>query len=510
MRRFIFTTAFAALIAVPGAASAQSGWSQFDRHAVAQELRDRASGEIEQFYAARSYQPVWIVGGRLSPAGAHFLDLVAQARLDGLNPRSYDPDDLAGLALEARSGDGDRIARAELKFMREFLRYVGDLRQPSREMHYSDSRLREVPSGQDILRQAEKAGSFDNYVRTMGWMSPYYVQLRQALLQIEARAVDPAPVLVPAGRVLREGDRGPEVSLLRRRLGVAAGDVFDADLAHALRTFQEQSGLTADAVAGPRTIAALNGPPAETAPLLRVNLERARALPSPWTRHIIVNSAEARLSYFGDGAEQGSMKVVVGTAETPTPVMAGMIYFATLNPYWNVPVSLAQRNIAPAVLNGASLGEMRYEALSDWTEEAVVIDQNSVDWRAVVAGREQVRLRKLPGPGNAMGGVKYIFPNDLGIYLHDTPDRHLFHSDARQFSNGCVRLEDAGRLGEWFFGSPLQTSSGAPEEHILLPEPVPVYLTYLTAIPQSGTIAFTADVYDLDGGASGSKFLASR
>lgn len=464
---------------------------------VVEELRDRSRGEYRSFYAQREFSPVWIVNGRASSAGEALLDLLSQAHVDGLDSDDYDLNQLRVLARGA-GGDPNRIARAELKFMQEFVRYVRDMRRPSDDIHYADESLARAPDEGDVLAEAAQARDFQAYVRNAEWMSPLYVRLREAVLQHDERAQTSSVTVIPDGPGLRPGDRGQRVRLLRQRLNLSPGDTFDADLEEALRRFQRSRGLGDDGVAGKRTLAALNGPGDGFAALLRVNLDRARPLPGPWTPHVLVNAAAARLTYYGDGSEQGSMKVVVGTSETPTPVMAGMIQFATLNPYWNVPVSLASKNIAPAILRGASLERMGYEALSSWDEDARVIDQRSIDWKAVAEGREQVRLRKLPSADNAMGQMKFIFPNDLGIYLHDTPDRHLFARHGRQFSNGCVRLEDAERLGEWFFGRSLKASSGAPEQHVLLPKPVPVYITYLTAVPSEGTIAFTGDVYNLD------------
>jgi murein L,D-transpeptidase YcbB/YkuD len=193
------------------------------------------------------------------------------------------------------------------------------------------------------------------------------------------------------------------------------------------------------------------------------------------------------------------MKVVAGTKETQTPLMAGMIRYATLNPYWNIPPDLVQRSVAPKILRGASLKSLKYEALADWSANPAPLAQSAVDWDAVAAGQREVRVRQLPGAGNAMGRVKFMFPNDLGIYLHDTPQRDLFAKADRHFSNGCVRLEDAQRLGRWFFGKVPTLDGDAPEQHQPLPQPVPVFLTYLTAVPTAQGVQFFPDVYGRDG-----------
>lgn len=231
-----------------------------------------------------------------------------------------------------------------------------------------------------------------------------------------------------------------------------------------------------------------------------LSLDRARMLPSPWVRHIVVDAASARLFYYEGGRQRGTMRVVAGTVETPTPMLTGTVRYAILNPYWNVPTDLAARRIAPKVIAGVSLASLRYEALSDWTADAAPLAQSAIDWKAVAAGRQEVRLRQLPGGNNAMGKVKFMFPNDQGIYLHDTPDKSLMVKPDRHFSNGCVRLEDAPALGRWLLGKPLSAWPKRPEQAVPLDQPVPVYLTYLPAMPTEGGITFLPDVYGRDGG----------
>lgn len=200
-----------------------------------------------------------------------------------------------------------------------------------------------------------------------------------------------------------------------------------------------------------------------------------------------------------DGRPVGSMKVVVGKTEMPTPLLAGTISAATLNPYWNVPADLAQRNIAPNVLRGgvAYLNAKGYQILSDWSAAATAVPASSVDWRAVAEGRAHVRVRQKPGAGNMMGAMKFEFPNRQGIYLHDTPDKALFASAQRTFSSGCVRLEDAARLGRWLLGQE-PVGSGEAEQKVALPSPVPVFITSMPALVENGRLTMAPDVYGLD------------
>ena len=235
--------------------------------------------------------------------------------------------------------------------------------------------------------------------------------------------------------------------------------------------------------------------------LLRLNLERARALPAATGKYVIVNATAAQLSMYEDGRLIDSMRVVVGKPANPTPMMAALIRFTSLNPYWNVPADLAAERVAPHVVkNGqAYLDAKGYQLLSSWADDASVISPASVDWAAVAEGRTQVRLRQLPGPANAMGKMKFMFPNAQGIYLHDTPEKDLLGEETRMFSGGCVRLEDAPRLARWLYGGEAPTTTSAlPEQRVDLPKPIPVFLTYLTAIPSGGDVAYLPDVYDRD------------
>jgi murein L,D-transpeptidase YcbB/YkuD len=234
-------------------------------------------------------------------------------------------------------------------------------------------------------------------------------------------------------------------------------------------------------------------------PRVHANLDRLRATPFQ-KRYVVVDAASAQLYMIEDGRIADSMKVIVGKASSQTPMLASTIYRATLNPYWNVPGDLVRSLIAPRVVDqGVGYLKARgYEVLSGYDENAVPVDADKVDWRAVVDGRDIVKVRQRPGAANSMGQVKFSFPNGNDIFLHDTPQKELFAASQRDLSNGCIRLEDAQRLGRWLVGSTPQAASANPEQHVLLPTPVPIYITYLTAKAEGGKLAFVSDVYGRD------------
>lgn len=235
--------------------------------------------------------------------------------------------------------------------------------------------------------------------------------------------------------------------------------------------------------------------------LLQINLQRARILPAE-DRYIIVNAAEQRLYMYDGRTLQDSMKVVVGQQkpDRKTPMVAGYLRYASLNPYWNVPPDLAWDDVGKYV-EEFGLGYLQsrgYEILSDWTDDATVIEPGTIDWKAVKDGKADLRIRQLPGPENFLGIVKYTFTNPYGVYLHDTPRKELLDKDTRLFSGGCIRLEDASRLGRWLFGHTLTTTSRDPEIKVPLEQPVPVFVTYLTAMPSGSSITYLDDVYGYD------------
>ena len=197
-------------------------------------------------------------------------------------------------------------------------------------------------------------------------------------------------------------------------------------------------------------------------------------------RYVLVDAASARLYMMEDGRVRDSMKVIVGKPDTPTPELKSVINYETLNPYWHVSADLAKTLIAPRVLQegDAYLARQGYEVLTGWGPDARVLSPGSVDWKAVAAGNAQVYVRQRPGPANSLGHFKFDLPNGDGIYLHDTPRKELFDQDTRALSHGCVRLEDAPRLAAWLLGKDPPAAS-APEQHVLLPRPVPIKISYL-------------------------------
>lgn len=394
-----------------------------------------ADRSIQSFYAARAYRPLWVQGAAIDPAGSALLALVEQAQADAIKPGPLKVRALRKALDRARGGTSIDLARAEASLSRTFVAYV------------------------KAMRAAPRAG--------MDYESP-------AL----------APV-VPTGRAALDA-----AAASAGRNGPSLG------------RYIQDMGWMHPLYAGLRRAVASGRYAGETQALLRLNLERIRAIPAHSAgRHVLVDAANARLVMYEGSRPVGSMRVVVGTVEHQTPMMAGFLRYAQINPYWNVPPDLVQKRIARNVLDRGLpyLKAGGYQILDGWGDDAQVISPTAIDWAGVATGLAEARVRQLPGRDNFMGKVKFMFPNAQGIYLHDTPDRGLLLKDERQFSSGCVRLEDAARLGKWLFGKALPTRSKTPEQRIDLPEMVPVYITYLTASIAPGRgVTFAPDVYGRD------------
>jgi len=351
----------------------------------------------------------------------------------------------------------------------------------------------------DITNAAWSAAPVDLFTS----VNPIYTDLRRGLIKYRQAWGDLPQIPIPEGPTLKTGSTGDRVTALRTRLGFSGGDSYDSALAAKVKQFQDVHGLKADGIAGAGTIAALNRGADYYEQLVIINMERAKRLPAPdeQRKYVLVDSGDARLSMWENGRKVDEMKIVVGKAETATPMMAAYIKYASVNPYWNVPPELAKNLIAPRVVSqGVSyLTDREYQVMTDYSDDAKLIDPRDVDWQAVADGREDVRLRRLPSPANSMGMMKFMLPNYFGIYLHDSPEKEHFTKNELWISNGCVRLEDYKRVARFLFNGEIpQGKNPKVEQEVDLPRPIPVYMTYLTVQPTADGVQFLEDHYGRD------------
>jgi murein L,D-transpeptidase YcbB/YkuD len=234
-------------------------------------------------------------------------------------------------------------------------------------------------------------------------------------------------------------------------------------------------------------------------PRLLANLDRVRSIPAKG-RFLVVDAGSSMLTLYENGQQLDSMKVITGTNELPTPMIASVMYYITYNPNWHAPDHLVRKTIAPNVLKlGLKYFKSHgYQVIDNWSENPTVIDAATVDWKAAAAGTLHLKIQQGPGPLNSMGILKFPFPNPEDIYLHDTPDHSKFALANRNLSNGCVRVEDAKRLGRWLLGSDPVAPGTDAEMRVQLPKGTPIYLTYITAQVRDGKLSYIPDLYGWD------------
>ncbi|MGA0604970.1 L,D-transpeptidase family protein [Phenylobacterium sp. VNQ135] len=463
--------------------------------AVADALRAQVesggvAADVAAFYRDRDYRPLWAPGRlRLD------VDRLAEALNVDATAARDDPWRLAQIELEISTAYAERAQRAATGGSEE-LAYIDPLVKVKTQ---ADGRAAleaaaDAPTVADVV-----AGTASGAARNQ-----IYEDMARGLERYRLQWSGLPAIRIAAGAEVGLGDEGPRVEQLRMRLGLPeTGERYDLTLEAAVSAFQLAHGLTPTGRADGATIRALNAGPAHYERLIEANMARAQALPPMGDRFILVDAAAGELWFYDQGQAQVTMKVVTGKPSQPTPMMVGMARHLIFNPYWNVPEDLVQTSIAPKVL-AQGLGYIEsegLEVLSDYSDEATVLDPAQVDWRAVQAGKVSVRVRQRPGPKNMMGKVKLMLPNPLGIYLHDTPHKGDFAKSQRLASSGCVRLEDAMHLARVLVGeetADAASAEGGEERRVDLGEPVPVFITYFTAMPTADGFEFRPDAYGRD------------
>ncbi|MTH35217.1 L,D-transpeptidase family protein [Paracoccus limosus] len=465
---------------------------------------------LADFYGSNGLKPVF-----LGPEGAArrqaVIAAVEQAASHGLPLARYRPDLLAGLAQNG----GDTLAE-ELTFARVFDRWAHDLTGGVLDPQKVDPGIKrkvERPAAGDLLRGLVASDDPAGFIARLGPSDPRYGQLRQALAASAPLVAPPGTPRVPEGS-WRLGDSGPAVQALRTRLAAmgfdavpeASAEVFDAPLAIAVARFQAQAGMGADGIAGPRTVARLNRN-GEADPALLVALERMRWMngADPMARQVWVNLPEFTARILQDGQEVFSTRVVIGKAdpEYETPEFSETMKYIVANPRWNVPRSITVKEYLPRLqANRNAVGHL------DVVDGAGrVISRDRIDFRKYTASNFPYRMRQKPSDDNALGQVKFMFPNPWNIYLHDTPTKHLFNQSSRAYSHGCIRIgrpiDLAHELLAGQVGNPEATFQKAlrsgQESFLNLRQPIPVHLVYFTAFPDAdGQIRRFPDIYGRD------------
>ncbi|MGB0507154.1 MAG: L,D-transpeptidase family protein, partial [Pikeienuella sp.] len=470
-------------------------------------------------YAERGYRPLWLGDNLNAGKARRLLRALANASDHGLPVSRYGLSSLEELITAGAAGGPEEVAAAETALTRAFLVYASDLArgviEPQDIMEESRIERDEI----DPARLLRMAALVDDPAAPLALAAP-----QSALYQRQLELVNELNAIVAAGdwaaafepvRTVLIGHSGPSTASVRARL-VALGDlapggpdsVFDEAMEAAVLRFQRRHGLNADGVVGKGTQASLNVSAAERLDQAVATLERLR-----WTnrdlgkRHIFVNLADYTVQVVDDGVTLFEERVVIGkTEDHQTPEFSDQMTYLVINPTWTVPRSIATKEILPELQeNPAYLGDNNMDLLPYDNSEPP--NPLMTDWHSYTENTFPFMVRQQPGEDNALGQVKFMFPNEFDIYLHDTPSRSLFSKQKRAFSHGCVRVRDPLRLAKVLLGpsdveaekrlaKPLETGE---QTRMQLAEPIPVHLTYRTAwVDDSGEFQFRDDVYGRD------------
>jgi murein L,D-transpeptidase YcbB/YkuD len=378
-----------------------------------------------------------------------------------------------------------------------------------------------VVDSPDLIEMSQDSVDTKEYAGSLEESHPEktsYLKLESALAQygnFQRRGGWPS---IPEGPPMRKGDSGPRIATLRNRLLISGDleevneqhpDLLDDEMVLAVRRFQERHGRTVDGIVGPNTLIDLNISVEQRVRQIELNLERWRQLPSDLgERFIMVNTASFQLEVVEKDRRLMKMRVVAGRRSRRTPEVSSELTYLVLNPYWHIPHSIAKRDILPKIQEDPHyLLKQNILVFENWESDSPEIDAQSVDWSKVTEKAFSFKLRQEPGPRNALGRIKFVFPSQFSVYLHDTPAQSLFRKTQRDFSSGCVRIEKPIELASlllksepnWTRRRIVDTVRSGQTQVIWLSEKIPVHISYWTAWgDENWTIHFRDDIYGRD------------
>ena len=471
-------------------------------------LDKRDAAGVAEYYAEQGYTPIWIDHGKLSQRALAIVARIKQSDEDGLDPNAYKLPILQIGALgpaspEALAAADVTMSDAVVAFARNLHSGRLDPATVSENFSYDLHLLDPLKVLADTVAAPDEDALFTSY-------NPQHVEFQQLRTELAAlrQQKNEAPIIVPDGPTLKPGMSDYRVVTLRQRLGVTdqVSDplVYDPGVVAAVKAFQSSKGLKADGMLGKSVLAALNVVPANPVNTVLVNMERWRWMPEdlgPF--YVRVNIPNFNLDIYRGANVVFTTRIVVGQTDKQTPVFSDEIETADVNPTWNVPSSIATKEMLPkAIANPGSLAGYQVFENLDGTFRAV--DPTQVDWSSVDMRR--IQIKQPPGDDNALGSIKFLFPNPYAVYLHDTPQKSFFARDYRALSHGCMRVQNP-----WDFAaallqddpnvsvSKLKALVGGAETAVPLTHKIPVHITYFTAwVAGDGSLQLRNDVYGHD------------
>jgi murein L,D-transpeptidase YcbB/YkuD len=473
-------------------------------------LDKRDAAAVAQFYEARNFAPAWVPDGVMTDRAGALIERIRAADTDGLDPSGYSlPGNWLG---ELAVSHPTFTARTDVMLSQAIAAYTREAyagRVDPADVSSNIGHERHLPDQIEALDKIAAAADPVAELVSYNPPQPEFRSLRDKLAELRGAEKAKKPLEVPAGQTLKLGVADARVGFLRQRLdlptNVEAPATFDEDIAAAVKAFQESARLKVDGIVGPRTIAALNADPADPVPLVLLNMEKWRWMPRDLGRfHVRVNVPDFTVEVRKDGAVTHTTRVVVGKPNQQTPIFSDRIEHIVVNPAWNVPASIARNEMLPAAR--ANPGALRgYQVFALIKGRFRAVDPRMINWRTV--DMRKIQIRQPPGERNALGKVKFLFPNDYAVYLHDTPSKSLFQRDYRAYSHGCVRVMEPMEFADALLSEEPKLSAayleklyGGGEKWVNLSHNVPVHITYFTAwVDESGILQIRDDLYGHDG-----------
>jgi murein L,D-transpeptidase YcbB/YkuD len=476
----------------------------------------------QAFYDERQFSAAWIEAAKARPQMDALIRALHDAEREGLDPQLYAVAMLERRRQEASKGflteqgfDPKEAGALDVWLTYLYMKYASDLADGISDLSRVDTSWKIKPEKFDPKSHLSAALAANRIQESLAELTPHvpeYERLRTVLAQYREQQAKGGWPRLPA-MTLKPGQNSPLVAALAARLA-ASGDyrgsipsstspaAYGPQLQEAVKVFQRRHGLTDDAIVGPELVAQMNVPIDQRIHQVSMNMERWRWLPRDLgSRYVLVNIPEMRLDVYEGDRVALTMRVVVGKPDSQTPIFNDEMTYLVFSPYWNVPASIAEGETLPSVMNDPDF-------LARNNMEVVDASGNPVDPASIdLSDPSAYRFRQRPGTDNSLGLVKFMFPNQFNVYLHDTPADSLFNRAVRSLSHGCVRVEDPVALAqyvlrdqpEWTRERIDEAMHAGVEKTVKLKSPIPVYLGYWTArVRPDNTVQFRKDVYDVD------------
>lgn len=472
-------------------------------------------------YQSNGRSSLWVTPNGPSESAVVILATLKNSGTEGLTPTDYRVDEITALWDVA---EPEKLAQLDTLITVNLIQYIHDISRGHLELRDAEPLLFAEAGDADfdplaMVEEVLAASDLSVFFSKLPPAHKHYVELKRSLEVYLDLAQRGGWDHIPQGKIIRPGDRDERTAAVINRLAatddliapVEDGSLYLYSLVPSVKQFQTRHGLNADGEVGPKTLAAMNIPVHEAIRKIMINMARWRwQAHSLGEKYILVNIANFNLSGFDNGELKINFPVIVGKLQAQTPVFSDKVQYVTFNPFWNIPPSIARDEELLGLRNDPfHLVKRHIRVFPNWNEDAEELDSTSMDWEAISESQiSGYRLRQDPGPWNALGNVKFIFPNKYAVYMHATSLPQLFQEKQRDFSHGCIRVSDPLALAEFILSLGEQR---LPQEEIeqiiqtgerkvvIAQTPVPVHVTYQTTwVGGDGLVYFGRDIYDRD------------